>query len=132
VYCDVLVILTVSVVAVVGVTDAVESPHPVAAVAPCTTHVNVTGVANPASGVIVAVALVPSPAITVPELGFRPIVKSTPVPVIVALSPAYSGLLEFTPSVPLSGPVTVGSKLTCTAQLAPAASVVPQAAVLTP
>ena len=78
--------LTVTVVAAVGVTTAVDRPQP-EAVAPATVHTSETGAANPASGVMVAVVLVPSPATTLPDVGLRLIVKSTPFPVSVALKP---------------------------------------------
>ena len=54
-----------------------------------------------------------------------------PLPVIVPARPLYSRLAEFTPSVPFSGPVAVGRKVTVTVQFAPAATVLPHADIFT-
>src|ERR1035437_7611452 len=122
--------LITSVTVEVGVNEAVAAPQ-LDATAPPTEHVSVSGAATPANGVSVAVVLVPSPAITVPDGGLMMIVKSMPLPVIVTFKPLYSKLLEFTPTVPFWGPIDVGRNVTLTAQVASAASVLPQAAVLT-
>ena len=71
-----------------------------AAVADPTLQLIVTGNANPAIGVTVAVVVLGSPATTLSEVGLRISVKSTPLPLKVAVSPLYSRLVEFTPSVP--------------------------------
>ncbi len=113
-----------------GVTLAVDSPQ-FDATALATWQTIESGAANPASGVNVAVVDVPSPATTLPVLGVIAIVKSTPVPLSVAVRPLYSRLVELTPSVPFWGPVAVGRNVTLTEQLASAAIVVPHAAVLT-
>jgi len=95
------------------------------------TQVTVTELLKPAKGVKVAVVVVPSPATTWPDVGFSETEKSTPVPVSDAFSPLYSKLAELTPTVPASGPVTVGRNVTLIGQVAPAAIELPQAAVLT-
>ena len=79
--------LTTVVAAVVGVTAAELSEHTAAVAPAATAQLTNSGALNPAIGVTVAVVVVPSPAATLPAVGFRLIVKSTPVPLSVAVSP---------------------------------------------
>ena len=86
-YCDVVEKLAVTVVTELSVKAAGVSVQFVATAPDETLQLTVTGALNPAIGVSVAVVDIPSPAITVPELGLSHIVKSTPLPLIVAVNP---------------------------------------------
>jgi hypothetical protein len=86
-YCEVVDIVIVKMDAgAAGVIDPELGPQ-LAATAPPTLHVTVSGAANPAMGVSVPTVVPLSPATTEPDAGFSAIMKSTPVPVSDAVRP---------------------------------------------
>jgi hypothetical protein len=87
VYCEVVAMVIVVVVVAVGVIELVAGPHVDAVAAAVSPQLRVRGDAKPAIGVRVAVLVTVSPAITFPDVGLRLSVKSTPLPVRVALRP---------------------------------------------
>jgi hypothetical protein len=101
VYCDVVLKVTVTLVeGDCGTTVPEVDSAQFAATAPPRLQLSVRGNANPAIGAMDAVVVTESPAITLPDVGAKAMAKSTPFPVMVAVSPSYSRLVEFTESVP--------------------------------
>jgi hypothetical protein len=130
--CEVVLNLTVTVVEgeASTIAEELDKLH-VAATAPPKLQLTLSGNANPAIGAIDAVVETASPAMTLPEVGFSTIVKSTAFPIIVAVRPLYRRLLEFTVKDPGWDPVVFGWNVIFTAQDAPAATLDPQADVST-
>ena len=87
---------------------------------------NVTGLANPATGVTVATVELSIPAIVELLLGASARVKSTPVPLSAAVRPEETGDADAEPHVPVRLAVPVGRKVIVTRQLAPAGIEAPQ------
>lgn len=116
-----------SVAVAARVMDAVAGVH-VEAEAPAV-QLTVSGFANPEIGDKVAAVAVPRPATTLPEMGARLRLKSTPTPVSATLTTALLELLVFTAKTPVSVPVVSGLKTTVIVQLDRAASELPHVVV---